>query len=70
MFTKKHFESIARVMRVHQRDTADPVRLECMANDFADLFANSNPRFDRARFMAACGFDAPNDRQAVTRAGA
>jgi hypothetical protein len=28
--------------------------LDGLASDFADVFANDNPRFDRQRFMDAC----------------
>lgn len=28
-----------------------------LATDMADMFASDNPRFDRTRFMDACGFD-------------
>ncbi len=30
--------------------------LENVANGLADKFQESNPRFDRDRFLAACGF--------------
>lgn len=31
--------------------------LEVVALDMADMFAADNPRFDRARFLAACGIE-------------
>ena len=35
--------------------TADMV-LENLAEQLADILANENDRFDRARFLEACGF--------------
>lgn len=53
--TKKHFEAAARQVR----DMLDAGRpgYECaiIAESFADLFQSFNPRFDRERFIAACG---------------
>jgi hypothetical protein len=65
--SKKHFIAIAATIR-SQIDSeshliAGPrktVRLETIAesaNRLADVFANENPRFDRARFLAACGIN-------------
>lgn len=59
--TKKDFELIAgAISRVrHQYGTAsDIVRLEHarrIAAELADALATTNPKFDRARFLAACG---------------
>lgn len=33
--------------------------IRCMAHDMADIFAADNPRFDRVRFLRACGFVEP-----------
>lgn len=49
--SRKHFrsaaESIAKV-----KDATDK---RTLAEAFAVQFSQANPRFDRARFMAACG---------------
>lgn len=53
--TRKHFVLIARqVAKI--RDRADRIML---ANDLACEFARENPRFDRARFLSACGVPVP-----------
>lgn len=52
--TKRHFEHFAK--RIYML-TADPAQLP-MARYFADVvidIAQDNPRFDRARFLKACG---------------
>jgi len=54
--TKKHFEAAARIVRARKADRgAVPARE--LAEGFADLFSADNPRFDRARFLAACDLD-------------
>lgn len=57
--TKKDFEAIADVLD----DTRpafkgnDMDRWEHMALVFASMLASTNPRFDRARFLKACGLE-------------
>lgn len=63
--TKKHFEAIAQTLRDEFEATlpsADPefirgaaYALEETAKSLADYFARENPRFDRDRFLTACG---------------
>lgn len=61
--TRKDFELIADVLRKHRASYPghwDPnLRRACddHAKAFADRLALVNPRFDRARFLAACGVD-------------
>lgn len=50
--TKKDFEAIARILK-SKDGRIDAV--EMIAEDLADLFAADNPRFDRDRFIEACG---------------
>lgn len=56
--SRKHFEAIAAAI-ANNRGTDDPpmVRkaLDDVAQDLAAVFAADNPRFDSARFLAACG---------------
>jgi hypothetical protein len=52
--TKQDFEMIARVLRTHRDDFGDKRALR-VAQDFADELQGYNDRFDRARFMKACG---------------
>ena len=65
MMSKKHYEAIANrialvssgtkyltentAARGHQRGVVE------LASVLADYFATENPRFDRERFLAACG---------------
>jgi hypothetical protein len=35
-----------------------------IAEAFAEKFVQSNPRFDRARFLTACGLPAPSTKEA------
>lgn len=65
MFTKRHYKAIAEVLRANQPDR--PVSTSCeghrarfdkhrsIVGKLAALFANDNPRFNRDRFLAACG---------------
>ena len=60
--TKKHFEAFARYIREWEVETMDAeasrtqyAERTAMAAMVADVSARDNPRFDRARFMKACG---------------
>jgi hypothetical protein len=71
--TKQHFELVAQVLD-HRRGAApmegiDPAWMagfraahDVLAEDFAHRFADTNPRFDRERFLRAAGVesDTPN----------
>lgn len=50
--TRKHFEAIAAIIKglVLTHSEKEPI-----AQQFADLCEESNPDFDRARFLKACG---------------
>ena len=51
---KKHFEAIAAICeQVSIHGDADTVRW--VATRMADYFASENPRFDREKFLTACG---------------
>jgi hypothetical protein len=49
--TKQDFELIARVIRDRNPLTTDR---RSLAEAFADELRQTNPRFNRARFIAAC----------------
>lgn len=49
--TRKHFEAIARITASISND----LTRSFVAHEQADYFANINPRFDRNKFLAACG---------------
>ena len=58
-FSRKDFETVAEVLRdkmAGKSKNTDTVEMcESIADSLADVFAKSNPRFDRTRFMDACG---------------
>lgn len=59
--TKKHFIRLARLLREHADTTADPtqavdIAVRDLIDGVADMCAETNPAFDRRRFIEACGF--------------
>lgn len=46
MMTRKHFEAIAHTLDANQAPLS-------LVSDFADMLEESNPRFDRQRFVVA-----------------
>jgi hypothetical protein len=57
-FTRQHYVRIAQALRQAQESVAEaglPV-IKNLADELANMFTEDNPRFDRSRFMAACGF--------------
>ena len=52
--TRKDFELIAKAIR-DQRDQPVPDPLDALAYRLASALFNTNPRFDRERFLKACG---------------
>ncbi len=61
--TKQDFELIARTVRDEREAAMRGVVLSAkdacdqMADAFARRLASTNPRFDRARFLRACGVE-------------
>ena len=51
MFTKKHYIAIAAIVAMIHNE-ADKV---LTASRFIRLFEASNPRFDKSKFLDACG---------------
>lgn len=49
-------EAILRTKAENREVLGSASILRVTANRIADVFAADNPRFDKARFMAACGF--------------
>lgn len=50
MFTKRHFEAIAKLIKQSDADSKTVI-----AQDMAKLFKEDNPRFNTDRFYKACG---------------
>ena len=61
--TKKHYEAIAAIIASTYRNALlyKSVRatesIEVTASRLADYFAADNPKFNRSRFLIACGID-------------
>lgn len=58
MMTRKDYVATAEILEVlvASTDTIDELNLIIDAVDqFAEMFAKDNPRFDRTRFVRACG---------------
>lgn len=53
---KRHFEAIAATI-AGMDISAQRFLRQVIAAEFADLCQRENPRFDRARFLAASGVD-------------
>lgn len=49
---------IANIIRQNYEISTLPVKfiLKDMADQFCQVFIDNNPRFDRTRFIEACGF--------------
>lgn len=50
IFQRRHYEAIARAINTHDLGGF-------AASRFATIFAADNPKFDRSRFLKACGVD-------------
>ena len=65
MLTKKDFKAVAEIIKVanighlnsHGRPTACKFAIDGITRKLADYFATQNLRFDRERFMKACGLE-------------
>jgi hypothetical protein len=66
--SKKHYEQFAQIiaaevadipshMRHVEEQVSAQIALKRVASRMAVHFKVDNPRFDRARFLAACGFE-------------
>ena len=61
MLTQKDFKAVAEIIEKRKklnrgtRRTPNFLYADNLAGDLADYFATQNPRFDRERFMKACG---------------
>ena len=55
--TRRHFEMLAASIRENMNLFAGYMGQKTYAEHLATLLSEENPRFDRARFLAACGTD-------------
>lgn len=58
--TRKDYELLAEVIRTSRKVTTGEtvlVSVEHLANTLATELEIENPRFDRARFLSACGLE-------------
>ena len=53
-FSKRHYEAVAKVIDNMINGNSSP---DNIIDDFAEMFAEDNERFDRARFEKAAGRD-------------
>ena len=60
--TRKDYVAFAALIKSHmtgdlEHETShqNDMKVSGMARDMADLFSRDNPRFDRERFLKACG---------------
>ena len=56
MMTRKDYIKTSQIISDHS-DLINENILYSIAKDFANYFANDNPRFDSKRFFAACGIN-------------
>ncbi len=67
MFTKEHFKKVAQVLRdsrisANNDDFATREEIvDQVAAELANVFADSNPRFDHGLFLAACASESYDD---------
>ena len=54
MLSRKVYEAQAAIIKKHVPKAGRDFCYE-MATDLADYYGKDNPRFDRARFLEACG---------------
>ena len=63
MLIRKHFKAVAEIivkqtqLNIGGIHTPKFLYADNLAGELADYFATQNPRFDRERFMKACGLE-------------
>lgn len=63
--SRQHFQLIADVLKSERsecRTEQDIAIVEDLAESFACELARTNPRFNRTRFLKACGLEQPEVR--------
>ena len=59
MMTRKDYIATAAILK-YASDKTHPALFSKMVNDFAEMFAKDNDRFDVNRFHEASGYHVPN----------
>lgn len=52
--SRKDYERMAQALRISQKEASIDV-LRTIADELAIVFKSDNPRFDKDKFMVACG---------------
>jgi hypothetical protein len=55
--TRKDYELIASILRDSLDNIVDDMAHEALSDVFAEELENTNPRFNRERFLRACGVE-------------
>ena len=58
MFTRQHYKAIAEIIKTgtyEDRSSYKVIDIELLTGNLADYFAQDKPRFDRQKFLDACG---------------
>jgi hypothetical protein len=58
MMTRKDYVATAEILKFAS-DKTHPALFSKIVNDFAEMFAKDNPRFDVNRFHEASGYNVP-----------
>lgn len=57
MMRRNDFKAIAETLRKrHTEGTIDKLALRDLVDDLSSYFRQSNPAFDKGKFVKACGF--------------
>ena len=63
MFSKRHYQAIADALsRTSTYSSQGQSQKVMIVVELADTFEKDNPRFDRARFIEACGLGIPQPK--------
>lgn len=62
MMTRKDYVSTAEILKTYA-EAMDLFFFEDLVNDFADMFAEDNARFNRVRFLEACNWSTEDTEQ-------
>ena len=54
MMTRQHYEKVAEIIKAFPSGSTGCSQAK-FAQEFAEMFGEDNPRFDREKFYIACG---------------